>query len=286
MNRKVAAYIELTKPRIMCMVLVTFVIGFFLGGQGIHSVGLLVLPLIGTAMVTGGAAALNHYLERDADAKMDRTQSRPIPSGAVTPNAVMLYGVYLVLVGTLLLLWAVNILTAFLAILTAFLYVVVYTPMKRLTWLNTIVGAIPGALPPMGGWAAATGKVEAGAWVLFAILFIWQHPHFYAIAWMFKDDYRKGGFKMLPVIEPDGQSTFRQVVFFCALLIPVSLLPTMIHISGWVYFWGALVMGTAFLATGAAMYQSGSILSARHVLRASVIYLPLLLLLILVDHSF
>jgi len=286
MNRKVAAYIELTKPRIMCMVLVTFVIGFFLGGQGIHSIWLLVLPLIGTAMVTGGAAALNHFLERDADAKMDRTQNRPIPSGVVSANSVMLYGVYLVLGGTLLLLWSVNILTAFLAILTAFLYVVVYTPMKRLTWLNTIVGAIPGALPPMGGWAAATGKVEAGAWVLFAILFIWQHPHFYAIAWMFKDDYRKGGFKMLPVIEPDGHSTFRQVVFFSALLIPVSLLPTMLHISGWVYFWGALLMGTVFLGTGAALYQSGSILSARRVLRASVIYLPLLLLLILIDHSF
>lgn len=286
MKRTLAAYIQLTKPRILGMVLVTFILGFFLGGQGLHSLRLLVLPLIGTAMVTGGASALNHYLERDADAKMDRTQNRPIPSGAVSPNAVMLFGVYLVLGGTLLLLWTANMLTAFLAILTAFLYVVVYTPMKRLTWLNTIVGAIPGAIPPMGGWAAATGRLDPGAWVLFAILFVWQHPHFYSIAWMFRDDYRKGGFKMLPVVEPDGHSTFRQVVFFSAILIPVSLLPTLIHITGWVYFWGALAMGITFLATGAAFYRTGgSNLAAQRVLRASVVYLPLLLMLIVLDHG-
>jgi protoheme IX farnesyltransferase len=279
-----AAYLELAKPRIVTLVLVTAMIGFVLGGRGEGSVLLLLVTLAGTAMVAGGAGALNHYLERECDLKMDRTRRRPIPSGVVAAPDALLYGIFLVLAGCLLLLWKVNLLTAFLGLLTAFLYVLVYTPMKRVSWLNTIVGAIPGAIPPLGGWAAATGTLEPGAWVLFAILFLWQHPHFYAIAWMFKEDYAKGGFKMLPVVDPDGRSTFRQIVLFSLVLIPVSLLPTLLGLSGRLYFAGALVLGVWMLSRGMALASSGSIADARRVLRASVIYLPILLALILVDY--
>lgn len=280
----VGAYLELAKPRIVTMVLVTAVIGYVLGGHGDASFPLLLCTLIGTAMVAGGAGALNHYLERDCDLLMERTRRRPIPSGAVAPQDALTYGIVLVLGGLILLVAMVNLLTAFLGLLTAFLYVLVYTPMKRLSWLNTIVGAIPGAIPPMGGWAAATGRLDAGAWVLFAILFIWQHPHFYAIAWMFKEDYGKGGFKMLPVVEPDGKSTFRQIVLFSILLIPVSLLPTVIGLSGHVYFLGALVLGGWMLFRGMVLAWSGSVADARRVLTASVVYLPVLLGLILADY--
>jgi protoheme IX farnesyltransferase len=195
-------------------------------------------------------------------------------AGRVAPHHALLFGEYLVLGGVLLLLWRVNLLTAFLALLTTFLYVLVYTPMKRLTWLNTIIGAVPGALPPMGGWAAATGRVELGAWVLFAILFIWQQPHFYSIAWMFRDDYRKGGTR-----------TFRQILWFSAILIPVSLLPAWIGLSGLVYFAGALLLGAWMFASCLPLVRSGSVSDARRVLKASVLYLPLLLALIVIDFS-
>lgn len=282
----VGAYLELAKPRIVTMVLVTAAIGFVLGGQGEGSGLVLLFTLAGTAMVAGGAGALNHFLERDCDTRMDRTRRRPIPSGAVAAHDALGYGLLLVLSGVVLLATTVNLLTAFLGLLTAFLYVLVYTPMKRRSWLNTLIGAIPGAIPPMGGWAAATGRVDLGAWVLFAILFLWQHPHFYAIAWMFRDDYRKGGFKMLPVVEPDGRSTFRQIVWFSAVLIPVSVLPTVIGLSGIVYAVGAVALGIWMLSKGLTLSKTGSMQDARSVLRASVVYLPLLLGLILADHGF
>ena len=162
----------------------------------------------------GGSAVLNHYLERDVDRLMERTRNRPLPAGLVRPSTAMSCGFILVLLGECILLSFTGLLTAFLALLSAFLYVVIYTPMKRLTWLNTSLGAIPGALPPVGGWTAATGELETGAWIFFLILFAWQHPHFYAIAWMFREDYARGGFKMLPVVEADGKRTCRQVIFF------------------------------------------------------------------------
>ncbi len=281
----VAPYFELAKPRIVALVLVSALIGFFLGNSGGASLGLLLYTLIGTAAVAGGAGALNHYLEREIDTRMDRTRHRPIPSGAVSPHDALAYGLALVLGGVVLLAWQVNLLTAFLGLLTAFLYVLVYTPMKRVSWLNTVIGAVPGAIPPMGGWAAATGHLDAGAWALFAILFVWQHPHFYAIAWMFKEDYRKGGLKMLPVVEPDGRSTFRQIVMFSLALIPVSLLPTVIGLSGWVYFAGALILGVWMLSKGLTLASTGTVADARRVLKATVVYLPLLLGLIVVDHG-
>lgn len=265
------------------MVLVMTALGYVLGGLGIYSMSGLVYVLIGAGMTCGGAGALNHFLERDVDKQMKRTRNRPIPSGKVPANRAFLLGVYLVLFGVVLLTWKVNLVTAFLALMTAFLYAIVYTPMKRLTWLNTFVGAIPGALPPMGGWAAATGRVEAGAWALFAILFIWQIPHFYAIAWIHRDDYARGGFKMLPSVDPTGARTMRQSLVFATALIPVSLLPVWLGISSPVYAVGASLLGLAMLGSCVLFAYSRSVTDARRVLRASVIYLPLLFVLILVD---
>src|SRR3990167_1983382 len=224
----IAAYIDLTKPRILTLVLVTTTLGFFLGGRGIHSFIELFFLLLGVALVCAGSAVLNHYLERDIDAKMLRTRNRPLPMGVIQPADALIFGIVLILAGVFTLWWKTNLLTAFLSLLSAFLYVLVYTPMKRISWLNTTIGAIPGALPPVGGWAAASGNLESGAWALFLIMFIWQHPHFYAIAWMFRDDYRRGGFKMLPVVDPSGQKTFLQIILFALILIPVSGLPSVI----------------------------------------------------------
>ncbi|MFH1571316.1 MAG: heme o synthase [Gemmatimonadota bacterium] len=274
-------YLELTKPRINAMVLVTTALGYVLaGGRG---GGLILFTLAGTACAAGGAAVLNHYLERDADAAMRRTRRRPLPSGRIRPSSAMSFGLLLILAGLVLLVARVNLLTAFLALLTAFLYVVVYTPMKRLTWLNTTLGAIPGALPPVGGWAAATGHLDLGAWALFAILFAWQHPHFYAIAWIFREDYGRGGFRMLPLMEEDGRRTGRHIVVFTVLLVAVSLLPTALGLSGRVYLGGAVILGLGFLAASLSLALTRTALSARRVLRASIVYLPLLLALTLYD---
>lgn len=279
-------YLELAKPRILSLVLVTTALGFFLGGEGITSWSLLLTLLAGSGLVCAGSSMLNHYLERDSDRLMVRTRNRPLPRGLIPGTHAMLLGIALILAGVFLLCWRVNLLTAFLSLLTAFLYVLVYTPMKKVSWLNTAIGAVPGALPPMGGWAAATGDLAPGAWALFLILFAWQHPHFYSIAWMFRDDYKRAGFKMLPVVYPDGKSMFRQINIFALLLIPISLLPTILGISGWIYFWGAIILGTAMLWKGFVFSNSKTIPDARLLLRASVIYLPVLLFLIIFDASF
>ncbi len=281
-----SAYLELTKPRILVLVLVTTTLGFFLGGRGISSLNALFFLLLGVALVCGGAATLNHYLERDADSKMTRTRNRPLPTGRIQPADALVFGIILILCGVFILWWKANLLTAFLSLLSAFLYVLVYTPMKRISWLNTSIGAIPGALPPMGGWAAATGDLSIGAWVLFAILFLWQHPHFYAIAWMFKEDYKRGGFKMLPVVEPSGRGTFLQIILFSLLLIPISVMPTLLGMSGKFYFYGALVLGISMLILGGILAFSKSTADARKLLKGSVIYLPILLILIILDVKF
>lgn len=198
----------------------------------------------------------------------------------------MLFGIILILFGVLILSSQINILTAFLSLLTAFLYVLVYTPLKKISWLNTTIGAIPGAIPPMGGWAAASGELDLGAWILFLILFIWQHPHFYAIAWMFKEDYKKGGFKMLSVLEPEGQKMFNQIKIFSILMIPASLLPTMIGMSGKFYFFGALVLSIGLFLVVRTFLLSRSFGDAQKLLRATVVYLPILLFLIIFDVTF
>jgi protoheme IX farnesyltransferase len=279
----ISPYFELTKPRIVTMVLVTTALGFFVGGHGIDNPLVLVMTLLGTALSAGGSGVLNHYLERDVDALMRRTRDRPLPTGQVTPAAALLLGFVLILAGQVVLMLTVNLMTAWLALLTAFLYVFIYTPLKRTTWLNTSLGSIPGALPPVGGWVAATGHLDPGAWVLFAILFAWQHPHFYAIAWIFREDYRRGGFKMLPVLEEDGGRTCRHILVFCVLLIVASILPTLMGTSGTLYLVGALVLGGGMLASGVSLTLTRSTLDARRLLRASVIYLPLLLILTVID---
>jgi protoheme IX farnesyltransferase len=268
------------------MVLVMSAAGFFLAGQSLQPWDTFLLMLLGTGCSSGGAAVLNNYLERDCDLKMHRTKNRALPSGKLSPSEALLFGLALVLLGVSLLAWRVNLLTGFLSLLTVFLYVLVYTPLKRVTWWNTVVGAIPGALPPMGGWTAATGELDLGAWLLFLILFVWQHPHFYAIAWMYREDYKRGGFKMLPVVEPDGGSTFRQVIWFSVALIPVSLLPGYYGMAGAFYTWGMAILGAIMLAIGVNVARTRSIQDARKLLKASVIYLPLFFALILGDSTF
>ena len=264
----------------------TTALGFFLGGRVVHSLFLLTVTLIGTALTAGGSAVLNHYFEREIDRSMRRTRSRPLPLGLISPAAAVAYGLILILAGLIVLINTVNLITAFLALLTAFLYVVIYTPMKRLTWLNTSLGSIPGALPPVGGWTAAAGDLELGAWALFAILFAWQHPHFYAIAWIFKEDYARAGLKMLPVIEKDGTRTCRHIIAFSILLIVVSTIPTYLGISGSFYLVGAVVMGLGMLGCAIGLTVTRSVADARRLLRASVVYLPLLFLLTVIDVSF
>jgi protoheme IX farnesyltransferase len=282
MNRS-RLYLELTKPRILVMVLVTTTLGFLLGSGTRGSFALLLLTLLGVGSATGGAAVLNNYLDRDFDARMARTRKRALPAGLIDPHRALTFGVGLVLFGVLLLAVEVNLLTGFLVLLAAFLYVLVYTPLKRVTWWNTTFGAIPGAIPPMAGWAAATGHVGAGAWSLFAILFAWQHPHFFAIAWMFRDDYRAAGFKMLPVVDPNGRRTVRLAIGFSLALVFVSLVPTLIGMAGSLYLVTTSLIGLLMLLAALSFAYDRSVVSARRLLKASVLYLPLLLIFILLD---
>jgi len=282
-NPPIGAFVELIKPRIVSMVLVTTCLGYFLGARGTHSWPIFLVTLFGVGCATSGSAVLNNYLERDVDGKMSRTRHRALPSGLVEPAHALAFGVCLVLVGSLTLVRWVNLLTGFLVLLAAFLYVLVYTPMKRFSWFNTTLGAIPGAIPPLCGWAAVSGHLDLGAWVLFAILFAWQHPHFYSIAWMFKDDYRDAGLKMLPVVDPDGASTFRQTLAYSVALIGVSVLPTVIGMTGRLYLCGALVIGVIMLGVAVCFARNHGAADARRLLKASIVYLPLLLLLIVLD---
>jgi protoheme IX farnesyltransferase len=281
--KKIRLYMQLTKPRIIAMVLVTASLGFYIAKGMIESWMLLLWTLLGTYLVGSGSSVINHYMERDIDAKMERTQNRPLPLGLISPESALIFGVNLLLIGLLILFLKVNVLTAFFALLGAFLYNLVYTPMKRLTWWNTFVGSIPGALPPLWGWTAASGELHPGAWILFAILLVWQHPHFFAIAWMYRKDYARADLKMLPVVEPDGESTFRQALLYSLILIPLSLAPVLCGIAGYWYFWGALFLGLAFFVTGVHFVRQKTVKSARVVLLASVIYLPLLFALIVGD---
>jgi len=275
---------ELVKPRIVGMVLVTSGLGFFLSSsEGSSNFISFFLMLAGTGLGAAGAAVLNNYLERDSDAYMSRTSKRVLPSRAIEPAQALFFGVVLILSGISILGSLVNLLSAFLVLLTAFLYVLVYTPLKRLSWWNTPVGAIPGALPPMVGWSAATNELGAGAWVLFAILFIWQHPHFYSIAWMFRDDYRRAGLQMLSVVDPSGRRLFRQSIWFCAALLPASMSLYWLGLAGQFYFIGAIFAGAAFLTSVLMLWNYRSVDCARRVLLASVAYLPVLVFLIMID---
>tara|TARA_S200000501_G_scaffold379008_1_gene446208 strand:+ start:1594 stop:2481 length:888 start_codon:yes stop_codon:yes gene_type:complete len=279
----IGAYIELMKPNITIMIVISTSLGFYLGSRAQFEPKALILTLLGSFLVSGGAGALNHFAEQNTDSMMDRTSLRPIQSGLVSSNNSKTFGIILTILGTLLLFLFVNKLTSILALLTTILYLFVYTPLKRITWLNTSIGAIPGSLPPVGGWVAASGKLDPEAWVLFAILFFWQHPHFFAIAYICKDDYKKAKLKMLPAIESDGKRTNRQIIWHALLLIPVSLMPFSMGLLGGIYFWGAFLLGIFYLLSSLPLLKNYSFENARLLLKASVFYLPTLLAIIIID---
>jgi protoheme IX farnesyltransferase len=239
--------------------------------------------ICGTGLIASGTAALNQWYERDADRKMRRTSQRPIPSGRLTAGRALAFGVALSMAGFLQLWLGVNLLSGVLGLFTLLSYLFVYTPLKQRSWLSTTVGAVPGAMPPMIGFAAAAGQLTAEAWVLFAILFLWQFPHFYSIAWMYREDYSRAGIVMLPVIEPDGKSTARQMILYGVALIPVSLAPALLGMSGKFYLLGALALGLYFLYSGVRVALERTIARARYVLLVSVFYLPLIYGLMLLD---
>jgi protoheme IX farnesyltransferase len=276
-------YLELTKPRITWLILMSTGIGYYFGHRGAVDWLLLFHALMGTALIASGTATLNQWYERDADSKMRRTLARPIPAGRLSARNALLFGLALLLSGELELTLGVNHLTAWLGLFTIASYLLLYTPLKRRTWWSTTVGAFPGAMPPLIGFAAAAGTLTAEAWVLFAIIFLWQFPHFYAIAWMYRDDYARAGIRMLPVVEPDGLSTSRQIVLTALLLIPASLLPGFFSMTGHWYLAAALALGGLFLKSAVKAARERTACNARGVLRASVIYLPLLYLALLLD---
>jgi len=283
-RRQVATdLVALTKPRVVIMVLVTTLVGYHAGLTGSADYLRVIHLLIGTLLAAGGTLALNQCWERDLDAQMNRTRTRPLPAGRLQPLEAWLFGAALTGLGTAYLAALVGPLVALVTMLTTILYLFAYTPLKPRTPLCTLVGAVPGALPPVAGWAAARGDVTLGAWVLFGVLFLWQLPHTLSIARLYRDDYARGGVRVLPVTDPDGTSTERQIVLGCLALLSVSLVPAVIGWTGAIYFVGALVLGLAFAAVGVVHALAPSPRAARHVLLASLLYLPLLLGLLAFD---
>jgi protoheme IX farnesyltransferase len=280
---KAAAYLSLTKPRIVVLVLVTVGVGFLLGARRSAHPTTFSLTLLGTALVAGGASALNQWWERARDARMRRTAGRALPQGKVSSAEAALFGVALGLLGTLILALGANGLAAFVALSTLLLYVLVYTPLKPRTTLNTAIGAVPGALPPVIGWAGATGTLGIEAFALFLIVFLWQFPHFLAIAWIYREDYQRGGMKMLPEFDPQGAMTGRQATAYALALVPAGLLPASVGLAGAIYFIGALVLGLFYLLAAARFWSCVSESTARRLLRASFVYLPSVLLLLVLN---
>jgi protoheme IX farnesyltransferase len=279
-----ADWLELTKPRITLLVTLTTAAGFALATTARFDFARFVATLVGTALVAAGSAALNQVLERDLDRTMRRTANRPLPAGRLAPMPALAFGLLLGLSGTILLTLLVNPLTAAIGVGTFVAYVLVYTPMKTKSALATLVGAIPGATPPVMGWTAASGEIGLGGWVLFAILFLWQLPHFLAIAWMYREDYRKAGMPLLTVNDPDGRSTARQTVLYAVALLPVSLMPSLLGITGWPHLVGAVAFGLLFLAAAWRFARAPSHPHARKLLLASVLYLPAVLSVAVLDH--
>jgi protoheme IX farnesyltransferase len=280
----VRAYIELTKPRITWLILMSTGIGYYFGVREGTWTWLAVLhTMAGTALIAGGTVALNQWYEAAADALMNRTRHRPIPSGRLTRHQALVFGIALSVAGFAELALGVNLLTGLLGLFTLATYLLLYTPLKSKSWHSTTVGSIPGAMPPLIGFAAAAGTLTAEAWVLYAILFVWQFPHFYSIAWLYREDYGRAGIQMLPVVEPDGISTARHILAFLVLLLPVSLLPSLLSMTGKLYLAGAILAGIYFLRAGFRVTRQKTLQNARNVLLASVVYLPVLYGLMLVD---
>ncbi|MEE2876364.1 MAG: heme o synthase [Candidatus Neomarinimicrobiota bacterium] len=285
------AYWELTKPRIIWLVLVATTIGFYLGAVEANRPILsepwpLIHTLIGTVLVAAGVGVLNQYIERDADSQMKRTRKRPIPSERVKPMTARRFGIALSAAGIIYLLTVVTASVALVAFLTIFLYLSVYTPLKMKTTWNTLIGAVPGALPPLGGWLAASGNLDLGGWLLFGVLFLWQIPHFYAIAWLYRKDYARAGFQMLPVVESTMKKTSAYCIIFSVLLITCTTLLHVNGISGQVFLWGSLLLGGTFLGLSVDASRGWNHSRARRLLMGSIIYLPMLMLILVIDRSF
>jgi protoheme IX farnesyltransferase len=280
-------YIELTKPRITWLILMSTGVGYFFGlpSHAWREINWLLLlhTILGTGLIASGTAALNQWYERAADLKMHRTAGRPLPSGRLIAGRALAFGIALSVAGFLELWLGVNLLSGLIGAFTLASYLFLYTPMKQRTWWSTTVGAVPGAMPPMIGYAAAAGAITRESWVLFAILFLWQFPHFYSIAWMYKEDYARAGIRMLPVVDPDCRSTARQIVLYGIALIPVSLVPAMLGMTGRIYLIGALILGLVYLYSGVRVAMERTLLRARAVLLTSVLYLPLIYGLMLLD---
>jgi len=277
MVSRASAYIALTKPDVSFLVLMTTAAGYYMGARGPVSWLHMSHVIIGTLLIAGGTAALNHYLERESDRYMRRTASRPLPSGVLRPGRALAFGVTLAIAGAVDLYFAAGALASGLGVLTCLSYLLAYTPLKKRTVWATFVGAFPGAIPPMIGWVAATGSLDRGAWLLFGILFLWQFPHFYAISWMYREDYARAGIMMLPVVDREGTRTFRQIILYAAALVGVSLLPAVLGLAGIVYFFGALVVCTALLQVCLWAASNKTNVRAKWLMHATVLHIPLLL---------
>ncbi len=279
-------YIDLTKPRITWLILMSTGVGFFFGAQNaVWTWAVLIHTIIGTALIASGTAALNQWWEREADKKMTRTELRPLAAERIGATGALVFAIVLSIAGFLDLWLGANLLTGLLGVFTLLTYLLIYTPMKQLTPHSTTVGAIPGAMPPLIGFAAANGSLTSEAWILFAILFVWQFPHFYAIAWMYKEDYAKAGIKMLPVVDATGEQTARQILFYSLALIPISMIPRYLGMSGNFYLAGALILGTVYFYSGVLVARNKTRADARRVLLASIVYLPVLYMLMMADRT-
>lgn len=280
-----ADFVELTKPRLTTLSVVTTMSSFYLGTRGAMDLTLFVHTLLGAAMMGAGGAALNQAWEHESDARMRRTSRRPLPAGRLEMRHALWFGGTLSLAAPLYLALAVNLLTGVLSLIALVSYVFVYTPLKTRTPLCTVVGAVPGALPCMMGWTAVRSEIGVEGWILFSILFIWQIPHFLSIAWMYLEEYRDAGLPMLPVVEPDGGSTSRQVIIWCLVLLPISMAPSIVGITGYAYFFEAFFLGLLYLGAAVSMAMLRTRVSARRLLLTSVIYLPLLQAALLVNKA-
>ncbi len=282
-QRRAADFLVLTKPRVVLMVLLTTLVGFHVGAVGPSDPWRLLNALIGTGLAAAGSLALNQFLERDVDGRMERTRRRPLPDKRMQPGEALYFGVGLTAAGPAYLALTIGWLSAAVVTATAVSYLLAYTPLKRHSSLCTVLGAIPGALPPVAGWVAARGEFGVGAWVLFGILFLWQLPHTLAITWVYRRDYARADLRMLPVVDPDGGSTCRQVIINCLALLAVGLLPSLVGMTGPLYFVGALLLGAAMLACGLGLAVTRSVGNARRLVYASIVYLPALFVLMAVD---
>ena len=283
LSSRANAYVALTKPDVSFLVLMTTAAGYYMGARGPVGWLHMIHTVFATMLIAAGTAALNHYIERESDRYMRRTASRPLPSGVLQPREALWFGVVLSVAGALDLYFTAGALAAGLGVATCLSYLLAYTPLKKRTVWATFVGAFPGAIPPMIGWVAASGSLDRGAWLLFAILFFWQFPHFHAIAWMYREDYARAGILMLPVVDREGKRTFRQIILTAAALVGVSLLPAVVGLAGVLYFFGALVVSVALLQVCIWAATAKTNVRAKWLMHATVVHIPVLLGLMIYD---